>query len=122
MTQAQKAYETIRAHLIKQGRPALDPMTGSCFYRTEGGLKCAVGFLISDEAYHEELEDCTPNTPCVRVALRSSGWEFTENEFNMLRHMQDRHDHWDIDSDDGLEFVTREIDQVAKDYGLELVK
>ena len=122
MEQAQKAYETIRAHLIEQGKPAMDPMTGSCFYRAEGGLKCAVGCLISDEAYHEKLEDNTPSDERVQEALRKSGWDLTESGFFMLKEMQDRHDNWRAHDEDGLQYVIERIDMVADDFGLEVVK
>jgi hypothetical protein len=122
MTQMQKAYETIRAHLIKQGRPAKDPMTRSCFYRTEGGLKCAVGCLIDDAVYDETLEDATPLNQSVQQALKASGWVFTFDGYQFLRELQESHDDWDINSDDGLEFVIRKIDEAARVYGLEVVK
>jgi hypothetical protein len=122
MEQEQKAYEKIRAHLIEQGRPALDPMTRSCFYRAVDGLKCAVGCLISDDAYDETLEDATPLNASVQQALKASGWVFALGGYQFLRDLQESHDYWDIDSDDGLEFVIREIDEAARVYGLELVK
>jgi hypothetical protein len=122
MEMQQKAYETIRAHLIQQGRPAKDLQTGSCFYRAEGGLKCAVGCLISDEAYNEKLEDHTPSDERVQEALRKSGWDFTEGGFSMLKAMQERHDTWKAYDEDGLQYVIERIDMVADDYGLEVVK
>jgi len=122
MTQMQQAYEKIRAHLIQQGKPALDPMTRSCFYRTEGGLKCAVGCLIDDAVYDETLEDATPLNASVQQALKASGWVFTLGGYQFLQELQESHDYWDIDSDDGLEFVIRDIDQVALQYKLEVVK
>jgi hypothetical protein len=119
MEQMQKAYETIRAHLIKQGRPALDRRTGSCFYRHKG-LKCAVGCLISDDAYDEFLEDATPLNVSVQQALRASGWDLTIGGFSMLREMQVSHDYWRHGDD--AEHVISRIDGVAQTYGLEVVK
>ena len=119
MEQMQKAYETIRAHLIQQGRPAVDRRTGSCFYRHEG-LKCAVGCLISDDAYDETLEDATPLNASVQVALMASGWDLTIGGFSMLREMQESHDHWRHGDD--AEHVISRIDGVAQTYGLEVVK
>ena len=119
MEQMQKAYETIRAHLIQQGRPAVDRRTGSCFYRHEG-LKCAVGCLIDDAVYDETLEDATPLNVSVQEALKESGWDLTIGGFSMLREMQESHDYW-RHSDD-VEHVISRIDGVAKTYGLEVVK
>jgi len=113
----QKAYEKIRAHLIEQGRPAMNA-SGECLYRSETGLKCAVGCLISDDAYHEKLEDNTPMDDRVQEALRKSGWDFTEGELQCLNEMQEKHDSWR----GGLDGVIRDIDQVAQKYKLEVVK
>jgi hypothetical protein len=117
MTQMQKAYETIRAHLIEQGKPARD-VSGQCVYRSDTGLKCAVGCLISDEAYHKGLEDCTPHMDNVIEALEKSGWPFTQGELQCLKEMQEKHDHWR----GGLAGVIYDIDQVAQEYKLEVVK
>ena len=117
MTQMQKAYETIRAHLIEQGKPAMS-ISGGCVYRNSGGLKCAVGCLISDDAYHEGLEDCTPHMDNVIEALEKSGWPFTYGELQCLKEMQEKHDSWR----GGLDAVIHDIDQVAESYGLEVVK
>lgn len=116
----QKAYEKIRAHLIEQGKPAMNPMTGGCFYRAEGGLKCAVGCLISDDAYEPSLEDCTPLMDNVTYALKQSGWDFTLGELQFLRAMQEQHDAWRGMT--GLNDVIYGIDQLAKRYKLEVVK
>jgi hypothetical protein len=113
----QKAYEKIRAHLIEQGRPAMN-RSGGCVYRNSYGLKCAVGCLISDDAYHEALEDCTPHMDNVIEALEKSGWLFTNGELQCLKEMQEKHDSWR----GGLDAVIRDIDQVAQQYKLEVVK
>lgn len=53
--------KTVR-HLAKQGRPAMSPVTSTCFYRyvDEDGhdevLKCAIGCHITDELYKGEME------------------------------------------------------------------
>lgn len=119
MTQMQKAYEKIRAHLIEQGKPARDA-SGQCVYRSEDGLKCAVGCLIDDEAYHEGLEDHTPVMDNVMEALEKSGWTFTQGELQCLKDMQEKHDAWRGIT--GLNDVIYGIDQVAKQYKLEVVK
>jgi hypothetical protein len=117
MNLMQKAYEKIRAHLIEQRRPAMNRF-GGCVYRTNDSLKCAVGCLISDEAYHEGLEDCTPVMHNVIEALEKSGWTFTNGELQCLKEMQEKHDHWR----GGLAGVIYDIDQVAQQYKLEVVK
>lgn len=52
----QKIYDTVKAHLIKQGRRAYSIVDSGCSYRTSNGFKCAVGCLIPDELYTDEME------------------------------------------------------------------
>lgn len=118
MTQMQKAYEKIRAHLIEQGKPAKEDFSGNCVYRSEDGLKCAVGCLIDDNAYDPSLEDCTPMMDNVTYALKQSGWTFTQGQLQCLKEMQEKHDAWC----GGLDAVIRDIDGVAQQYKLEVVK
>lgn len=50
----QQAFDTTVAHILTQGVPAISkPEKGptTCMYKTESGLKCAAGCLISDEDY-----------------------------------------------------------------------
>ncbi len=50
----QEIYDKVKAHLIAQGRPAMEDDT--CCYRTASGLKCAVGCLIPDDRYQPGFE------------------------------------------------------------------
>lgn len=57
----QEIFDRVIAHLRKQGEPAFDD-EGDCLYRTEINgrvLMCAVGCLIADEHYSENLEGKT---------------------------------------------------------------
>lgn len=120
MSDLQRAYETIRAHLIKQGKPAMDEATGSCFYR-HNGLMCAVGCLIKDEAYSVALEDMTPDADIVQDALKASGWSFDDDGLDFLRAVQTKHDYWNGTSGVGLTDVIKAIDAVANDWDLKVV-
>lgn len=40
--------------VIRQGRPALE--NGRCRYRTEDGLKCAIGYCIPNKDYQPSME------------------------------------------------------------------
>ena len=119
MSDLQRAYETIRAHLIKQGKPAIDPVTGSCFYR-HNGLMCAVGCLIKDEAYSVALEDNTTDDVGVRLALRASGWAFKHEDFEFLHDVQATHDRWKWKTE-GVAGIAKAIDRLAEEYGLTAV-
>lgn len=50
----QAVYNTVRDHLMKQGRRALNGIT--CAYRGEAGRTCAVGCLIPDALYDPTME------------------------------------------------------------------
>lgn len=53
---AQEIFNTVAAHLHKQGRPAYAEDGWSCSYRTNSGLSCAVGCLIPDKLYNPKFE------------------------------------------------------------------
>ena len=54
----QTAFDRVYQHLVDQGRQAYVRHVG-CKYRTENGLKCAIGALIPDELYSPKLEGGT---------------------------------------------------------------
>ena len=51
-------FYKVEKHLLKQNKQALNRV-GSCQYRTDSGLSCAVGCLIPDQMYrsHANIED-----------------------------------------------------------------
>jgi hypothetical protein len=55
MLDKQKTFDTVLAHLRRQGRPALNKE--GCRYRTSDGLMCAVGCLIPDARYSPDIEN-----------------------------------------------------------------
>lgn len=83
----QEAFDKMVAHLRKQGKPA--KQGNSCRYRTEGGLMCAVGCLISDAEYKRGME--------------GMGVEHMQHRYEVLQdldppflaEMQDTHDAYD---------------------------
>ena len=54
----QQAFDIVVTHLFTQKKPARDH-NGSCKYKTDGGLMCAVGCLIPDDEYKEHFEGKT---------------------------------------------------------------
>jgi hypothetical protein len=52
----QQAFDTMVQHLRKQGQRSRERDSTTCAYRGADGLKCAVGALIPDEIYNEEIE------------------------------------------------------------------
>lgn len=52
----QEVFNTVATHLFEQGEMAYDGSKESCMYRTDDGLKCAVGCLVPDETYSLGME------------------------------------------------------------------
>ena len=46
----QLLFDNAAVGVIKQGKPSVDA-NGKCKYRTKEGLKCGIGFSITDEEY-----------------------------------------------------------------------
>ena len=63
---AQYTFDTIATHLLVQGQPSMGIVPNGfggkisgCAYRGDHGLRCAVGFCISNESYRADLEGKT---------------------------------------------------------------
>ncbi len=75
----QEVFDKVAQHLLKQckqssNRYHLDAGDEpTCLYRGPDGLKCAVGCLIDDKAYHQGLEGSSVLALDVREALSASG-------------------------------------------------
>lgn len=54
----QEIFDRVVNHLLTQNKRAVDYTLGypKCMYRTNEGLKCAVGCLIPDDAYDPRME------------------------------------------------------------------
>ena len=79
----QEIYNKIKQHLLSQNKRSIASVPSRrydgendevCAYRSDdGNLKCAVGALITDDAYSKELEDKPWYNPVVAKALVESG-------------------------------------------------
>lgn len=90
MTNAnQQAFNAIIRHLRKQGRKSsivsLDG-TEKCQYRSTEGLKCAIGCLIPDEEYRDDLEGKDVLTIAQRISSLAG------LDVGLLIRMQQLHD------------------------------
>jgi hypothetical protein len=83
-TTAQDIFDTVALHLITQGRRAIDGH--HCRYRAANGDRCAIGALISDEAYNPAMEGAAVRGICrdLPVALQA--------HMGLLINLQDLHD------------------------------
>lgn len=89
--------EKIRDHLTKQKAQSKSAyacsLTQSCAYRGNGGLMCAVGCLIKDEDYSENLESLTADmTDVVNALFNSLGFELDQTMIQLCMDWQAYHD------------------------------
>lgn len=117
MLTAQEVYDTVRQHMLTQGRKAQSYPGGVCKYRAvceDQVLKCAAGALIADEYYNGRMEgQLVRNSSQVRCALQLSGVAIDDPYISALvcslQHVHDRvePDRWN-----------HELWQVAVNFGL----
>ena len=88
-----KVFKIIATHMLTQNEVSAD--TQNCLYRNGAGLCCAIGVLINDDNYSEELEGHTVATPEVSKAVASSlgSPPLSTNERLLLEALQDIHDY-----------------------------
>jgi hypothetical protein len=65
---AQEIFDTVVTHLLTQNEQSVG-MDGECLYRGPGGLKCAVGALITDDEYSIDMEENSAATVILRFNL-----------------------------------------------------
>lgn len=108
-----QVMDYVVSNLLKQGKKSVESFmnyetdeyeqSGDCVYRgfirNEDGqimdtLKCAVGHIISDDNYDEQLESQTIDNLAVLEAVKTSceNWEVTDNSLGMLKILQRIHD------------------------------
>jgi hypothetical protein len=91
----QQIFDKTANHLLKQGTQSVLEDDDTCAYRGQDGLMCAVGCLISDDAYNWYLEG-TSVDDCKKVqkALRNSGIKFDADGqvMRLLTLLQNIHD------------------------------
>lgn len=104
----QEVFDQVATHLLKQNKRAINDRDG-CGYRGKDGTKCAVGCLISDEEYNPVWDRCGEEW-CTLVENNV----VPSAHCNLLFKLQEVHDHYMIES------WLKELDHIAKDYGLKM--
>ena len=83
----QEAFEISVKHMLSTSTPSLGPLN-QCRYRGPSGQKCAIGVLIPDEQYHEEMEKRT-----VRYLVQNMHVDaLLDIDLGLLRALQAQHD------------------------------
>jgi hypothetical protein len=99
MRTAQELFETVVNHLRKQNEKShklIDDKNYACLYRSDTGMKCAVGCLIPDDKYSPNMEEknlyaLVYNKENEGVLPSDLKAEFL-NHFKLLSDLQTLHD------------------------------
>ena len=84
-------FKTVAEHLLNQ--QAKSAIGDLCMYRVPNGNKCAVGCLISDKVYTEDLEGLAADSGRMAEALNTSlNDSLTESDIDLLVELQLIHD------------------------------
>lgn len=52
----QETFDKVVQHLRQQHAKAVQGATGGCMYRAPNGMKCAIGSVIPDDLYSDQME------------------------------------------------------------------
>ena len=88
-----EVFNKVSEHLLTQNDRSLSSAGLYCVYRSNSGLKCAVGCLIKDEFYSKKLEGLDVRTDSVENALKLSGVPITKEVLKLLEELQKVHDY-----------------------------
>lgn len=87
----QEAFDTVWDYFVTQERPYSMDDENTCQYRGNDGTKCAVGCLIPDSIYKEDME-CWPSIPGLLHVFPEVMELFTGIEDSFLIRLQESHD------------------------------
>jgi len=98
MSQLEQIFNRVKTHLLNQEQKAvLSPgLPGeACAYRGVRNRSCAVGCLITDEAYDSRIESQGVMDKSVRTALDESGIPTDDETLDLLNALQFVHDNYE---------------------------
>lgn len=117
----QEIFDKVTKHLYDQNCQAIDAGR-TCRYRGDDGTMCAVGCLIKDEYYDPSLEGtmyAAEEFSGVKPAVNASvGRELTNDEVDLLDHLQQVHDNYSELKGTWRDYLRSELRQVALVHGL----
>ena len=112
----QTIYNQCAAHLLRQAKASYDDVGEACLYRGPDGMKCAVGYFIRDDQYHENLEGYDAKDEELYGPLASYlGKAPSPGQSALLFDLQRAHDHY---LKCGLDYWASRMIEIAKQYGL----
>jgi hypothetical protein len=96
LTTDEGVFEFVKQHLITQGQKSEIYGTGCLYKQSKYKLSCAIGCLIEDEFYSNELEFKNIYNPLVTKAIQKSLPNWIMNT-EMLVNLQELHDRYEVD-------------------------
>lgn len=90
-------FLNVKKHLLGQGERA-QKANGTCMYKTEDGLSCAVGCLLTDITYNKVFEGESVDDPRVLQALCKEGYPTEKEACDLYLELQHIHDALPIDT------------------------
>lgn len=89
---AQEVFDQVAEHLLKQNEKS--KVGASCVYKSNYGLKCAAGCLISDDEYKAYIESLEGDS-WGKLAKNSI---VPYNHYDLIGRLQLLHDNVDVES------------------------
>ena len=109
----QEVFDKVVNHLLEQKYQA--SYEGACVYRAPDGASCAVGCLIPDELYDEEMEGSSLHLPDDKLVAALEELDLWQHR-KLLKDLQEVHD----SVPEEYKFRLEDFEYVAEKYGLEL--
>jgi len=89
----QEIYNQVKKHLLKQNEKSTND--GYCVYRSEKGLKCAIGGILPDDLYHESMDKMMDSIIGIMSNFPRVKEYFGRGNENLLRELQIIHDDYE---------------------------
>ena len=91
--QLQEIFDRVAIHLLVQNQQSINTTTDNCMYRDHDGNACAVGCLIKDSVYYEDIEhNGVTHERVVKAVNQSLGFNLTHRQLELLGRLQYMHD------------------------------
>lgn len=115
ISEAQEIFNKVITHLRKQGKPAAEGPY--CRYRTEDGLKCAVGCLLPDEEYDSKYEGHIVGG-LITILPESKTRDLFKRNVDLLDDLQCLHDN--ANRENFVADINDRAQRIAAEHGLKM--
>lgn len=110
----QECFDKVWKHFVIDENPQSIRLSDyRCYYRSPSGIKCAIGCLIPDEMYNEDME----KTQLLNFQNKWPGLPFHYLDHVIVRDLQRCHDHAVLMNNFTME-VTNNLKDFAIKYNL----